>query len=118
MAELEAAQRLGFQLGSREKEEEADAYRFRALDELEQAKKAHDPDKRRELNLAQRDLDRARELYEPIAGFSQVSAALRQVDDGEKTAQQLAQPQPAPAPALKPKPKQVARRAPIRRRWR
>jgi hypothetical protein len=116
VAELEAAQRLGFQLGSREKEEEADAYRFRALDELEQAKKEHDPDKRRELNLAQRDLDRARELYEPIAGFSQVSVALRQVDDGEKTAQQLAQP--APAPPSKPKPKQVARRAPMRRRWR
>jgi len=118
MAELEAAKRLGFQLGSREKEEEADAYRFRALDELEQAKKAHDPDKRRELNLAQRDLDRARELYEPIAGFSEVSVALRQVDDGEKTAQQLAQPPAAPAAALKPKPKQMARRAPVRRRWR
>src|SRR5271165_5422479 len=118
MAELEAAQRLGFQLGSREKEEEADAYRFRALDELEQAKKAHDPDKRRELNLAQRDLDRARELYEPIAGFSQVSVALRQVDDGEKTAQQLAQPPPPPAPAPRAKPKQVARRVPVRRRWR
>jgi hypothetical protein len=117
IAELQEAQRLGFQLGSREMEEEADAYRFRALDELDQAKKSRFPDKLRDLNLAQRDLDRARQLYEPIAGFSQVSVALRQVDDGERVRQQLAQPPPPPAPKPKPK-QQVARRVPTRRRWR
>ncbi len=113
IAELQEAQRLGFQLGSRETEEEADAYRFRALDELDQAKQAHDPERRREINLAQRDFDRARQLYEPIAGFSQVSVALRQVDDGERASQQLDQPvviKPKPAP------KPAARR-PARRRW-
>ena len=116
LAELQAAQRLGFQLGSREMEEEADAYRFRALDELEQARKAPNPEKRRDLNLAQRDFDRARQLYEPIAGFSQVSSALRQVDDGERASQQLEQP--PVKPKAKPVPKRVMRRAPLRRRWR
>src|SRR5271165_19248 len=109
VAELQEAQRLGFQIGSREMEEEADAYRFRALDELGQAKQARDPERRRDINLAQRDFDRARQLYEPIAGFSQVSVALRQVDDGERASQQLDQP-----PVVKPKP---AARRPGRRRW-
>ena len=116
VAELQEAQRLGFALGSREMEQEADAYRFRALDELDQARKARDPERRRDLDLARRDFDRARQLYEPIAGFSQVNVALRQVDEGERASQQLAQP-PAP-PQPKAKPKQVARRAPARRRWR
>jgi serine/threonine protein kinase len=116
VAELEAADRLGFALGSREKEEEADAYRFRALEELEQARKAHDPEKRTELSLAQRDLDRARQLYEPIAGFSQVSLALRQVNDSEREREQLSQPPAPPAPTSKPK--QMGRRLPLRRRWR
>ncbi len=38
MAELHQAQRLGFEPGPREAEEEADGYRFRATDELNQAR--------------------------------------------------------------------------------
>jgi len=109
VAELQEAQRLGFQLGSREMEEEADGYRFRATEELEQARNTRDPERRRDLNLAQRDLDRARQLYEPIAGFSNVSVALRQVDDGDHARQQLDYVPPAAKPV---------RRQPVRRRWR
>ena len=93
MAELHEAQRLGFEPGPREAEEEADGYRFRATAELEQAR--HDGPKnpaaeKRHLRLAERDFDRARQLYEPIEGFSNVSLALRQVDDDDRARQGLA----------------------------
>ena len=90
MAEMHEAQRLGFEPGPREMEEEADGYRFRATAELNQARKSG-PDNRaaeeRYLRLAQRDFDRARQLYEPIEGFSNVSVALRQVDDDDRARQ-------------------------------
>ena len=93
MAELHEAQRLGFEPGPREMEEEADGYRFRATAELEQARKSGANSNRaveeRYLRLAQRDFDRARQLYEPIEGFSNVSGALRQVDDDDRTREQL-----------------------------
>jgi len=43
----------------------------------------------RYLRLAQRDFARARELYEPILGFSNVNVALHLVDDDDLTRQQL-----------------------------
>jgi hypothetical protein len=93
MAELHQAQRLGFEPGPREAEEEADGYRFRAADELSQARKSgakNHTAEERYLRLAQRDFDRARQLYEPIEGYSNVSAALRQVDDDDRARQELA----------------------------
>ena len=94
MAELHEAQRLGFEPGPREAEEEADGYRFRATAELDQARQ-YGPKNRaaeeRYLRLAQRDFDRARQLYEPIEGFSNVSVALRQVDDDDRARQGLAE---------------------------
>ena len=119
MAELHEAQRLGFQPGPREMEEEADGYRFRATAELNQARSAG-PEKpaaeERYLRLAQRDFDRARQLYEPIEGFSNVSVALRQVDDDDRARQSMAD-----ALAKKPKPKsrssQRARYATRRTHW-
>ena len=87
MAELHAAQRLGFEPGPREMEEEADGYRFRAAAELSTAEKYRGASKaleERYLRLAQRDFDRARQLYEPILGFSNVSVALRQVEDDDR----------------------------------
>ncbi len=93
MAELHEAQRLGFEAGPREAEEEADGYRFRATVELDQARR-FDPKnsaaEKRYLRLAERDFDRARQLYEPIEGFSNVSLALRQVDDDDRARQGLA----------------------------
>ena len=92
MAELHEAERLGFQPGPREMEEEADGYRFRAGSELSEARK-YGPTSRilaqRYLRLAQRDFERARQLYEPILGFSNVSVALRQVDEDDRARQQL-----------------------------
>jgi len=93
MAELHQAQRLGFAPGPREMEEEADGYRFRAAAELNQARGASLINRAAEghyLRLAQRDFDRARQLYEPIEGFSNVSVALQQVDDDDRTRQNMA----------------------------
>ncbi len=102
MAELHQAQRLGFVPGPREAEEEADGYRFRAGAELNQARKeaSSKTEEERYLRLAQRDFDRARQLYEPIEGFSNVSVALRQVDDDDRARQEMAD-----ALAKKAKPK-------------
>jgi serine/threonine protein kinase len=93
LAELHEAQRLGFEPGPREAEEEADGYRFRATAELDQARRygaKNRATEERYLRLAQRDFDRARLLYEPIEGFSNVSVALGQVDDDDRARQGLA----------------------------
>jgi serine/threonine protein kinase len=102
MAEMHEAERLGFQPGPREKEEEADGYRFRGTAELNQARKdaISKTEEERYLRLAQRDFDRARQLYEPIEGFSNVSVALWQVDDDDRARQDMAD-----ALAKKPQPK-------------
>lgn len=92
VAELHEAERLGFSAGPREIEQQADAYRMRAAEELEKARESRSrsrAESTRYLRLAQRDYDRARKLYEPIAGFSNVSFALRQVDDDERSGQRL-----------------------------
>jgi len=115
VAEFDEAQRLGHQRGPREMEQEADGYRFRAGVELSEARKyrlhSHAIEERY-LRLAQRDFERARQLYEPILGFSNVSVALRQVDDDDRARQQLAD-------SLKKRPPKRQRRPPARRvrRW-
>jgi serine/threonine protein kinase/tetratricopeptide (TPR) repeat protein len=94
LAEMHEAERLGFRLGPREMEEEADGYRFRAARELSDAQKYRQKSRltsERYLERAQRDFDRARQLYEPILGFSNVSVSLRQVDDDGQAGQQLAE---------------------------
>ncbi len=119
MAELHAAQRLGFELGPREMEEEADGYRFRATAELDQARKSGAENRAAEeryLRLAQRDFDRARQLYEPIEGFSNVSGALRQVDDDDRARQGMVDAL-AKKPKPKSKPSQRARYAVRRAHW-
>lgn len=92
IAELHEAQHLGYQPGPREMEQQADGYRFRANQELEQALKLRGKSRDQEaryLQLAQRDFERARQLYEPIMGFSNVSVALQQLDDSDRNRQQL-----------------------------
>jgi hypothetical protein len=118
MAELHEAQRLGFEPGPREMEEEADGYRFRATAELEQARKSGGNSNRaaeeRYLRLAQRDFDRARQLYEPIEGFSNVSVALRQVDDDDRARQEMSDAlnkKPKPKPRSTQRPRYATRRA-------
>jgi serine/threonine protein kinase len=109
MAELHEAQRLGFEPGPREAEEEADGYRFRATAELAEARR-YGPNnsaaEKRYLRSAERDFDRARQLYEPIEGFSNVSVALRQVDDDDRARQGLAEEL---SKTLKPKSKPTQR---------
>jgi len=111
-AELHEAAELGFQPGPRELEEEADGYRLRAGAELAEARRAHGasrPTEERYLRLAQRDFERARQLYEPILGFSNVSLALRQVDDDDRARQELNDQLNKPAPVKRSR--KVTRRA-------
>jgi hypothetical protein len=92
IAEMHEAERLGFKAGPREMEQKADGYRFRAASELKQAMQYRDKSRSMEeryLRMAQRDYDRARTLYEPIIGFSNVSVALREVDDDDRTRENL-----------------------------
>jgi Ser/Thr protein kinase RdoA (MazF antagonist) len=107
IAELHEAQRLGFQPGPRETEQEADGYRFRATAELSEAQKYRATSRSMEeryLRLAQRDFARARELYEPILGFSNANVALHQVEDDDLTRRQLDEAvQKPPAKAIKAK---------------
>ena len=92
IAELHQAERLGFKPGPREMEQEADGYHFRANSELITARafrgKSRETEERY-LRLAQRDYDRARRLYEPIAGYSNVSVALGEVEDDDQARQHL-----------------------------
>jgi serine/threonine protein kinase len=116
IAELHEAQRLGFQPGPREMEQEADGYRFRANAELSEARRYREKSRTMEeryLRLAQRDYDRARQLYEPILGFSNVSVALRQVDDDDSARQQLDDILKKPVKVAKRQRRPVYRR----RRW-
>jgi serine/threonine protein kinase len=113
IAELHEAQRLGFQLGPREMEQEADGYRFRAGVELKEAQRYREKSKTLEaryLRQAQRDYDRARQLYEPILGFSNVSVALREVDDDDHARQQLDDTLKKPVKAAKRPRRTSARR--------
>ncbi len=88
MAEFHAAERLGFHPGPREAEQQADAYLYRAEQELKASKTAT-TSRARYLSLAQHDLDRARNLYEPIDGFSKVSQNLQQLERDEIQQRQL-----------------------------
>ena len=116
VAELQHAQHLGFQPGPREMEQEADAYRLRAAEELATARKYRDKSgslQQHYLQLAARDFERARQLYEPILGYSNASVALRQVDDDDLARKQLDEKLRKPATVRR------QRRAPAwrHRRW-
>ncbi len=103
LAEFHQAQLLGYRLGPRELEEEADAYLFRAGRNLQRASSQKKDASPAQLanwrRLARSDLERARNLYEPIAGFGTVDAALDRVaaDLNQEASLEMAQ-LPAPAP--------------------
>jgi serine/threonine protein kinase len=93
LAQFHEAERLGFHVGPREFEQQADGYYHLATQEFEQWRKStHAPKSEQEhyLRLARRDLERARSLYEPITGFSNVSQNLDQLYRDENQQQQLA----------------------------
>ena len=78
LAEFSNAERFGFKAGPREFEQQADGYLLRAEQELQQAQAAgaSRADSAKSLSLAQNDLERARNLYEPFDGFSNITASL------------------------------------------
>ena len=81
MAEFQQAQRLGFPLGPREAAQQADGYLFRSEWELSHARRAFASDKEeavRWIAMSRADIDNARKLYQPLVGFSNVSASLEQ----------------------------------------
>jgi len=82
VAELSDAERLGFKPGPREFEEQADGYLLRAERELRQSQKASlsRAEAARYLALARADMERARNLYEPIDGYSNVGSNLKRLD--------------------------------------
>lgn len=94
LAEFHEAQRLGYHPGPREAEEEADGFQFRARWELARAKQlvSDKTQAAKWLQMAHTDTERARSLYEPIAGFSNVSASLERVyqDESEQAKLQTA----------------------------
>ena len=84
LAEFHQAEQLGYRLGPRETEEKADGYLFRAQWAIAKAKRVPVADKEQRnewLNLAHDDAERARRLYQPLAGFSNVNASLEQLDE-------------------------------------
>jgi hypothetical protein len=114
LAEFYEAERLGFRLGPREMEQQADGYLYRAEQEIRQwqrSSKLPQTERAHLLSVAQRDLGRARNLYEPISGFSNVSLNLQKVYFDETRQQQMQ----AALEATKAKPKTRRARA---SRWR
>lgn len=103
-AEFHEAEQLGYRLGPREAEQEADGFLFRAHEEMRRAGQI--PLSEREevekwLQLAGGDIARARKLYEPIAGFSNVNTNLQilyrlRAEQMRMQAAELPPPQPAP----------------------
>jgi tetratricopeptide (TPR) repeat protein len=77
--EFQQAINLGYQLGPRETTQEADGYLYRSEWELGQARKASDKEEAEKwVEMARADSDRARSLYEPLVGYSNVSVNLQQ----------------------------------------
>ncbi len=92
LAELHSAERLGFRFGPREIEEQGDGYLFRCEIELKQAEKAaakQGSEEEKFVRLARDDMDRARNLYEPISGYSNVSVSLNRLDRDADRADRL-----------------------------
>jgi hypothetical protein len=84
LAEFHQAEQLGFKLGPREAKEKADGYLFRAEWELSRAKRlppSANEERSEWLQMARDDTQRASSLYEPIVGFSNVSASLEQLNE-------------------------------------
>jgi tetratricopeptide (TPR) repeat protein len=79
LPEFQQAQRLGYQLGPRENTQEADGFLYRSQYELGKARRAvrSNPEEASKwIEMSKVDADRARSLYEPLVGYSNVSANL------------------------------------------
>jgi tetratricopeptide (TPR) repeat protein len=105
IAELHTAERLGYRLGPREWAMQGDGYLVRAELALANYQKT---EQQRWFSQLRRDLDRARDLYEPISGFGNVGRSLERVQECRTAAESLQ------AERARPKPRYHARY----RRWR
>ncbi|HZQ53375.1 MAG TPA: serine/threonine-protein kinase [Bryobacteraceae bacterium] len=111
LGEFAQVRQLGYRLGPREEEQEADGYMYRAEWEIDRAKKVPPGDNW--LQLAREDIKRARKLYEPIVGFANVDNNLEQVYQDESEQMRL---EAENVRLLTPKPR-VTKRASGVRRW-
>jgi serine/threonine protein kinase len=112
LAEFHAAERLGYRLGPREMEQQADGYLSRAEQELRRFRAAKTgAAQKRYLGLFQRDIERARNLYEPIAGYSDVDQDLDRIEAEVSSAGSIV--------AARQRARVIAARSRVRRaRWR
>ena len=112
-AEFLEAERRGYHAGPREDVEQADAWLYRAEQELQRARQPgamHENGQRRLRVVALRDFERARNLYEPVVGFAGVNENLQRID-GDLDAERQWERRQAAA--------RLHRKAPARRRgWR
>jgi serine/threonine protein kinase len=91
-AEFRTAERLGYSLGPREFEQQADGYLLRAEQSLRRFQKAGTVSDRRKYKAPfDRDLDRARNLYEPIAGYSDVDDHLDRLEQDAASVDEIEQ---------------------------
>jgi serine/threonine protein kinase len=115
LAEFHQAEQLGYRLGPRETEQQADGYLYRAESELAHAEAvAAIPERARWLESTRSDIDRARQLYEPLSGFSTVDADLERVYAASSEAGKL-EAALHPPPPRTPKP---TKRNASSNRWR
>jgi serine/threonine protein kinase len=106
LAELQRARALDYPLGPREIELEGDAYLYRAEQEFNRARSLPNTQKTkilRWLQLASNDFERARNIYEPINGYSHSGLNLARIDEQQnallKFETALLEP-PSPKPHL------------------
>ncbi len=93
MPEFQQAENLGYKLGPREATEEADGYLYRSEWELAHARKASATNQDaadKWLSMSKADAERARSLYEPLVGYSNVSANLEQIDQDKAEQDRIA----------------------------
>ncbi len=89
-AEFHAAERAGYKIGPREQEQQADGFLYRGEQALQRWHSARAAEQRRRWEgQMKRDFDRARELYEPIEGYSSVDRSVERLDKDEAWAEQI-----------------------------
>ena len=103
LAEWQAAQELGYHLGPREAEEQADGYLSRAEWELLRARYTIPRDAQKNwLELARADTDRAQNLYGLMTAASDVQGKLRRLNRARAQGEKLYAAQLQPASYLNP----------------
>ncbi|HTM48144.1 MAG TPA: serine/threonine-protein kinase [Bryobacteraceae bacterium] len=118
LAELHEAAQLGYVAGPREQEQQADGYLFHAEWALDLARrKQTSAEKKKWLSMARADIERARGLYEPIDGFSNVSVSLEQLDRRRTQAAELGAALDAAVAAAAARPRRPVKRNLSARRW-